>query len=247
MHRFVLSALAVACAAVMALAEGEKGAKALFFDPATGAAVSPVRPAHQPRSAPATEAHREAAPPAANAGLMYYIERQTSGGAVERVSPATVFHSGDRIRIAFQSNIDGRLMIAQCDSAGTSSVLFPDPRVIAGDDRIRARQETVVPAAPAWFRFDVHPGEERLLVMLTPEGARNTPFAANSATDREPVAQLDARRTQELAQSAHAQGSKALVIEIDDTSSAPAAYVVHRPGEGSSNSIITTEIVLQHR
>src|ERR1035441_3194605 len=61
-------------------------------------------------------------------------------------------------RILLKSNSNGRLVIAQRDSGGGSSVLFPDPRVAGGDNRIRASQVTALPSESTWFKFDEHPG-----------------------------------------------------------------------------------------
>jgi hypothetical protein len=175
---------------------------------------------------------------------MYYIERQGPDGQFERVNPTMTFHSGDKIRIQLKSNINGRLVIAQRDSDGGSGVLFPDPRVEGGDNHIHAGQLTALPSASTWFKFDEHAGEERLLVMLTPEGNQPAPGAFPEV----PPKQWDSRRTEQVAQLAQVQkGSKALVIEVDETKAAAATYVVQPAGQTVAQGVITTEIVLQHR
>lgn len=228
-------------------ASPEKGAKALFLDPTSGAAVASTKTRIAGRAgqaAPVAAKKPSQVPPVVNAGLMYYIERQRPDGQFERVNPTVTFRSGDRIRIHLKSNVDGRLVIAQRDSQGGSGVLFPDPRVNGGDNRIRAGQMTALPSATTWFKFDEHPGEERLLVMLTPQGNQVAPGVFPDV----PPQQWDSRRTEQFALLAQAQkGSKALVVEVDEAKESAATYVVQPAGKVVDQGVITTEIVLQHR
>lgn len=222
----------------------EKGAKALFFDPTSGAAVVPKKALTSGQATPVVAKKPTDAPPVVNAGLMYFIERQKPDGQLERVNPTVIFRSGDRIRIQLKSNVDGRLAIAQRNSDGSSGVLFPDARVDGGSNHIRASQITALPSATSWFKFDDNSGEEHLLVMLTPEGNQ----AAPGAFPEVPPKNWDSRRTEEVTLLAQAQkGSKALVIEVDDAKEAPATYIVQPAGRVVSQGVITTEIVLHHR
>ena len=221
-----------------------KGAKALFLDPTSGAAIASTsgQPSARPRTVKAKKEGESS--PDVNAGLMYYVERQRPDGQFERVNPTVTFRSGDKIRIQLKSNVNGRLVIAQRDSDGGSGVLFPDPRVEGGNNRIRAGQLTALPSATSWFKFDEHPGDEHLLVMLTPDGNQ----AAPGAFPEVPPKQWDSHRTEQVSLLAQAQkGSKALVIEVDEAKEAPATYVVQPAGQKVSQGVITTEIVLQHR
>lgn len=222
----------------------QKGAKALFLDPTSGAAVASSPARASGKSTTPVAKKQDSVTTVANAGLMYYIERQRPDGQFERVNPTVTFRSGDKIRIQLKSNANGRLVIAQRDSDGGSSVLFPDPRIAGGDNRIRAGQVTALPSETTWFKFDEHPGAEHLFVMLTPEGNQVAPGAFPDV----PPKQWDSRRTEQVALLAQAQkGSKALVIEVDETKESPATYVVQPAGKVVDQGVITAEIVLQHR
>src|SRR5437588_553212 len=107
----------------------EKGAKALFLDPTSGAAVSakPIHPVSQSASVSVRKLPDTSS--SVNAGIMYYIERQRPDGQLERVTPSVTFRSGDRIRVQLKSNVNGTLTIAQRNPDGGSTVLFPDARV----------------------------------------------------------------------------------------------------------------------
>lgn len=220
----------------------EKGAKALFLDPTSGAAVSlkPTRPVSN--NAPVDAGAQRDASSSVNAGIMYYIEWQRPDGHLERVNPSVTFRSGDRIRIQLKSNVNGVLTIAQRNQDGGASVLFPDSRVNGGDNHINAGQVTALPSATSWFRFDDTPGEEHLFVVLTPDGH------GPSALPTVPQKTWDSRKTGQIGQLAQVQrGSKALVIEVEETQAAAATYVVKPAGTTVEEGIITTEIVLHHR
>lgn len=239
--------IALGCVVAAALTaqetpSGQKGAKALFLDPTSGAAVaSRSRP---PVKNTAALEKASALPATVNAGMMYYLEMARSDGSTQRASPTTIFHSGDRIRLQLRTNVDGRLVIAQRNPDGGSSVLFPDPRVNGGDNHIRAGQIAALPSANAWFRFDENAGEEHVLVMLTPDINRPAPGAFPEV----PPKQWDQHRTEEVTLLAQAQrGSKALVVEVDNTREAPATYLVQPAGHTVAQGVITTEIVLTHR
>ena len=103
-------------------------------------------------------------------GLRYWIELILPGSPeIQRVTSSRPFHSGDRIRLHFESNIDGRIVLMQMTPLGGSEVLFPSARVRNGDNHIKARTDTILPAENGWFTFDEHPGTERIMVLLTPE------------------------------------------------------------------------------
>src|SRR5262249_30576018 len=100
--------------------------------------------------------------------------------------------------------------------------------------------DTILPAPGGWFKFDEHPGEIRLLMMLTAE-AVSSPTQVASAQDR---AVEDMRSIERLQ-----HGSKALVIETND---APKdAYEVRVVNATQDRSIppgqIVVELKLAHR
>jgi len=243
-RKAMLASILVTGALAAQDAAPQKGAKALFLDPTSGAALTPTSGRAPGKTTTAAARKQDTNPVAVNAGLMYYIERQRPDGQFERVNPTVTFRSGDKIRIQLKTNANGRLVIAQRDSSGGSSVLFPDPRVAAGDNRIRAGQVTALPSETTWFKFDEHPGDEHLFVMLTPEGNQAAPGAFPDVPPKE----WDSRRTEQVALLAQAQkGSKALVIEVDEAKESPATYVVQPAGKVVEQGVITTEIVLHHR
>ena len=239
------------------LAEGGpvSGAKDLFYDP-SGAAVSvkvaapaPVSSDHGPapaaKAGPAIPARsiprRSSNPPAApgrtatnkNSGLHYWIELEQPA---QYVSDRQVFHSGQRIRLHFVSNSDGRILLIALGASGTSTVLFPDPDKGLAENRLKAGEDRILPSETHWFRFDANAGTERLLVLF----ARNA-----SELERFPVKpKMGPAETRAVLQTAnHIEGSKDLVIETETRAASDVGtYGVNLKGEP-----VVLEISLQHR
>jgi hypothetical protein len=100
-------------------------------------------------------------------GLRYSLLRNAGGDEYREVSPDTVFRSGDRIRVAAQSNGEGYLYIVMKGASGTWKVLFPSAGIADGSNRVAAGRQTLIPPPPDRFAFDEQAGEERLFIVLS--------------------------------------------------------------------------------
>jgi len=233
-----------------------KGAKALYYDQTIGATV-------QSRSG--ASAGKTAAPQPGYTGLKYWVELvQPNSSQILRVSSTRAFHSGERIRLHFESNMDGRIVLVQINPNGTSQMLYPDQRINSGDNHIKAGVDTTVPPGNAWFTFDNNPGTERLLVFLNADSgpvpapshskrahAENESMIASTAFTSSD-GKLDAAATSGLASQVEKQrGGKSLVLEVDDKSDSPADYVVkpvsYKQGEEGAGKALAIEIQLKHQ
>lgn len=239
------------------VAQSSTGAKELFFDPAGGRTVSvqptpQVPPPSRPPAGKSMPPQKQAQPTstrrapilpassqalaAKSVGLSYWIELVGANGQSEQVSEHRIFHSGERIRLHFLSNVDGYLRLIQTGSSGGSTCLFPDPTKGLTQDRLTAGQERILPGESYWFRFDQNAGVERLVVL----------FAKDRATlERFPTKQqMNPQETTELLQIAsRVQGSKDLVIETETRqASEVGTYAVNTVG-----GEVVLDIVLQHR
>jgi hypothetical protein len=235
------------------------GAKQIFgMDPTSGAQIKDgpkkgTRPSNQPA------AELKSAVKGAT-GLQYWIELQTPGGPA-RVPSNYVFHTGDRIRLHITSNVDGKLVVMQSQDQGPYQLLFPaGPQ---GDNRVRKYQDNVFP--PKFFRFDNNPGDVRLMLMVTADGAAQLPVAAAPSEPEPPSApvrparptapspaatanpqrasasggnpDLRAQYEAELrTQAEKLRGSKALIVEDDTTGPDPSTTVVVLPVRDSKVS-----------
>ena len=155
-------------------AGGQAGAPA-------GPASRPLRPGAQParhRPLPPDQrqllrhagphGHRSGglSPPEKPLGLRYSFLRNAGGDEYREVDPDTVFRSGDRIRVAAQSNDEGYLYIVMKGTSGSWKVLFPSAEIADGSNRVTSGRQYLIPPPPGRFAFDEQAGEERLFIVL---------------------------------------------------------------------------------
>ncbi len=243
MRRLAPAGLALLLAAgVAAEAAGAEptGAKGCFFDPHGCVAQS------GPAKTPAKEkkaAKRTTMANAAHPGLAYWIELLDEGkqeGA--RVSPTRVFRAGERIRLHIQPNADGFISILWTQADGTAKRLFPDQRVRAGANAVRALVDNPIPPPPARLLFDDKPEDIRLLVVFAEHP--NAGLIAELPRDRDVVAHdVVARGVQEAV-----NGAKGLLVEVDESGPSPAAYAVMKDSPAPGNpKLLYLEVVLRQR
>jgi eukaryotic-like serine/threonine-protein kinase len=117
---------------------------------------------------------------APNTGLRYRVSRVARAGSETDIDPATTtFRSGDRVRLSFESNVDGYLYLVQQGSSGRWSVLFPNPDINGGRNRVRKSEEYSVPDDDGFFEFDANPGVENLFVYFSQEPMQELPGFGN--------------------------------------------------------------------
>lgn len=161
-----------------------------------------------------------------NPGLRYRLTRLTADGLEGDVDPTTTtFHSGDRIRFTFESNIDGFLYVVQQGSSGRWTVLFPGPRINGGRNAVGKSAQYQVPSND-WFLFDEIPGTEQVFVFLSREPMQLLPGFDRPVTRTETVVESVVQDLRQRIQ------SRDLVLEKDRPSQAggavQATYVVNR-------------------
>lgn len=211
------------------------GAKAIFHD--EGSAFS----AKAPSAAPAAEKSRTAsvAQEGGHLGLAYWVELVGEDGKTVRTTTSRVFQSGDRIKLIVQPNRNGYLYVLGLGTTGTSRVLFPNSA--SASNQVKARETYNVPFNTS-MKFDANPGEESLLVLLSPNQiAELKPGQVN-------LPGPDTQRVQAYAQN-QVQGSKDLVLEEVDgeVSASPASYAVVPMSALGQEGSLTLFIKLKHR
>lgn len=187
-------------------------------------------------------------------GVSYWIELVDSTGEINRVTTANTFKSGDRIKLHIETNQNGYLYVMNIGSTGQSHFLFPNSGV--GSNYVTAWTPYEIPYN-TYMRFDENPGEELLLVMLSPkpigntqstsQPAGNTPSGIQPALNVPPVNRpLNSQETQQYTQLAQAQGAKDIVLETESNGINPAGYAV-APMSSLEAGMITLQIKLRHR
>jgi hypothetical protein len=109
-----------------------------------------------------------APPPASGTplGLKYTLLKLT-GGQMEEVPTAAVFHSGDRIQFNVETNGPGYLYIVSQGSSGTWKPMFPSPEMDGGNNHVDGFHNYTLP--PRRMFFDEQAGTEKLFLIFTRE------------------------------------------------------------------------------
>ncbi len=175
-------------------------------------------------------------------GLRYRMTQQSGGTEVD-VDPATaVFRNGDKVRLSFESNIDGFLYVVTQGSSGRWAVLFPHPDSNGGRNTIKRAEEYIVPP-DGWFNFEGPPGTEQVFVLLSKEPLSQLPGFEKPVTKME---SLNASLVESVQQSIR---SRDLTFERDTRAQTQggkiiqASYVVNRAELGKS---VAVSISLNH-
>lgn len=150
-----------------------RGAKALFYTEHGSSQMSTEgAPAvAAPPSLPGPSMPAAAPQPDKGSGFMgvqYWLELSRPDGSKQRVTADRVFRSGDRIKLFVTTNREGYLYLLNIGSSGRSRLIFPHSRMQAGQNFVQANMPYEVPQGGA-FQFDANPGEETVLLMLSPQ------------------------------------------------------------------------------
>lgn len=124
----------------------------------------------------------------AGIGVGYTIFGRDEVGMPVRVDPKREFKSGDAIRLLVESNTDGYLYIFDAENDETPSLIFPNARLNAGDNRISAHVPYEIPSSAEadeslhWFVFNDTPATERVYVIVSRQPLANVPTGAQLAS-----------------------------------------------------------------
>lgn len=223
--------------------------------------VNDTTPSRTPTASPVTEA-------VVPLGLRYSLLKRSSEGKFDEVDPGTVFHSGDRLRVRVEANDTGYLYILHRGSSNTWGVMFPNPDVAAGDNRVERGKVYEMPSG-ANLLFDDQVGTERLFVILSrkPEpdlekliynltnSGKSTPVQAPAVAKDTPKLLAASRESVDDSvisryRKANMMVSRDLIFEkVDDTAGADnkerAVYVVNPVANDQARLIV--DINVQHR
>jgi len=172
-------------------------------------------------------------------GLRFRMIQAGPNDAPVDVDPSAEFHTGDRIRFAFESNIDGYLYVAQQGTSGNWTVLFPNPDINGGRNVVKRFQEYTVPD-DNFFRFDGPAGTEHVFVFLSRE-----PLAQLPGFDR-PVKSFETGSPAMIAELRTTIQSRDLVFAKDPAAAGrqQATYIVNKAEVGKA---VTASFNLLHK
>jgi hypothetical protein len=195
-------------------------------------------------------------------GLRYTILKKSGDQPVE-VGSGTVFHAGDRIRLAVEANDSGYLYVVNQGSSGTWKLLFPSPEIKDGDNHIQKRVRYEIPSGYT-FTFDEQSGEEKLFIVLSrqPEPdlegliySLGNPAAGNPTKDKPAVEKpkmllASAAFGDDVIGKLRNSYARDLIVEkVDDEQAGPkqekAVYAVNP--SGSADSRVVADVTLKHQ
>ena len=114
-------------------------------------------------------------------GLGYTLFMKDANGRGVRVEPSREFHNGDSVRLALEPNVDGYLYIFDAENESAPQMIYPDPRLDAGDNSVEAHVPIEIPSSEEtderlrWFTFYGNGGNEHLYVVVTREPLNGVP------------------------------------------------------------------------
>jgi hypothetical protein len=156
------------------------------------------------------------------------------------VDLAREFRTGDRVRFAFESNIDGFLYVAQQGASGNWTVLFPNEQINGGHNMVKRFEEYEVPGG-GWFTLDEHVGTEHVFVFLSREPLKTLPGFERPVKSFQPASGALIAELQSSIQ------SRDLVFQSDKSGAGkaqPATYVVNKAEVGKA---VTASFNLVHK
>ena len=172
-------------------------------------------------------------------GLRFRMLQAGPNDAPMDVDPAKEFQTGDRIRFAFESNIDGYLYVAQQGASGNWTVLFPNEEINGGRNAVKRFEEYEVPRGE-WFMLDNNVGTEHVFVFLSREPLKTLPGFER------PVKSFQPGSGALIAELRSSIQSRDLVFQKDSSSSKTpqATYVVNKAEVGKA---VTASFNLTHK
>jgi eukaryotic-like serine/threonine-protein kinase len=203
---------------------------------------APIESAAVPRNGSAKDMFESTSTSAAAAvapGLRFRMKLEGPNGQAIDVDPARDFHTGERIKFAFESNIDGYLYVAQQGTSGNWTVLYPHPDINGGLNRVKRFEEYEVPN-DNWFQLQGNPGEEQLFVFLSRDPMNTLP-----GFDR-PVKAFERSSPTLVAQLQGQIASRDLILSKDSTATKgmQATYVVNKADLGKA---VTAKFTINHK
>jgi hypothetical protein len=179
-------------------------ARAEVKPPSTAAAVTPAPVQPAPATAPMPTGGAQPL------GLRYTVLKLAGDNTPTEVATDTVFHAGDRIRFAVETNAPGYLYIIQHGSSGNWKPMFPSPEIDDGSNHVEGWHPYTMPPNSR-YAFDTNVGTENVFIV----------FSLHPESDLESmIYSLQNKKKAAAAPEAPAQSSKELIMADNISNSA---------------------------
>jgi len=197
-------------------------------------------------------------------GLRCSVMLRNASNEYSEVTPGSVFHSGDHIRLSFLANEAGYFYVIQQGSTGAWAPIFPPSNAPADANKVLAGQLQVVPTGTRAFVFDKNPGDEKLYVILSRTPIEDIDRVIQNLSDHGSAQPKEpGRDSGPLLESenripdvfVHGLGTRDLTLMDEETvndtpkkgdEGEKAIYVVSKSGDAESNSRVVMSLDLRH-
>ncbi len=186
-------------------------------------------------------------------GLRYSILKRETPDRYAEVSPDTVFHAHDIIRLSVMSNEKGYLYIVQQGSSGTWSPLFPDPAINAGKNSnyVEAGRRYEIPSGKGeGFEMDERSGEEKVFILLMREPEPDLDkivISLRQAGQRQPASATPASIDNSVIQQLREQVQSRDLVFTKTDDDEKAVYVVNSGAKSNPDSRVVVDVKLNHK
>jgi hypothetical protein len=199
-------------------------ARADVKPPSTAAAATPTPAAAQlvPATAPMPTGGAQPL------GLRYTVLKLAADNTPTEVATDTVFHAGDRLRFAVETNAPGYLYIIQHGSSGNWKPLFPSTEIDEGNNHVEGWRPYTMPPNSR-YAFDSNVGTENVFIV----------FSLHPESDLESMiySLQSKKKAAAAAPEAPVQSSKELIVADNISNSA-----VDRMREAYSRDLIIEKV-----
>jgi hypothetical protein len=149
--------------------------------------------------------------------IQYRLIKRTAGGAFGDTSPATVFFTGDQVKIAITPNQDGYLYIINNTQGRDGQLVFPDSRINNGLNFVNKNTEYAVPGTcpkfanskDCWYEMDDVAGREEFTLIFSRDIISSLPNQAvgnGGLIKREVIQEIRNQSGQDIEETSLRQG-----------------------------------------
>lgn len=121
--------------------------------------------------------------------VQYRVQIKRPDGSTGESSLASVFHTGDQLRLGVTANQDGFLYVIYQKEGQDGLIMFPDSRVNNGQNEVNKDQEFILPPAncPApdpndcWYKVTNEPAKEFFIIVFSRDQIVDLPNKAGGS------------------------------------------------------------------
>jgi hypothetical protein len=119
--------------------------------------------------------------------VQYRVLIKRADGSEGESSLASVFHTGDRLRLGVTANQDGFLYVVHQKEGEDGQIMFPDSRVNHGENYVTNNQEFVLPPIncplpdpdnECWYEVTDDPAQEYFIIVFSRDQITDLPNTA---------------------------------------------------------------------